>query len=383
MKINFPINWSLVGLAVLLCFPSLGLVQKFFGNTGVVCYLVGSGLTLWALHHRALAPATNHEKWLRWMTALGFVALVVGFAWLYPLANSGAWGRGSDNDEALNIATRELLAGRFPYYPRTYLGNPISPLPGSLLLAVPFVLLGNSAYQSFFWLALLVFVMARLSGSRAWALFPGLLLLPFVPYSIIVGMDYVANAIFVLIFVLGLLMSSKGSRFHWAWAVLLGVGLASRANFLLILPLVFSALASRTSARTAAKALSLTLLVFLVVTVPFYWHDPAHFSPWHTANKLGRYNFILPHADALITVLSASLALWFAWRGETSLRAFARYCAIVLAVPAWSVVVLDSLSSGFVNLRFAHFGVFALLFTVLSLLASNNIEHRTRSFAHA
>ena len=62
-------------------------------------------------------------------------------------------GGGSDSDDALNLATRALLHGEYPYRIRTYLGSPATYLPGSLLLAVPFVLLGNAAYQDLFWLA--------------------------------------------------------------------------------------------------------------------------------------------------------------------------------------------------------------------------------------
>ena len=62
-------------------------------------------------------------------TALLLLAL---FVVVYPRVNTTTPGRGSDRDEALNLAATELLDGRYAYYPATYLGNPISPLPGAI-----------------------------------------------------------------------------------------------------------------------------------------------------------------------------------------------------------------------------------------------------------
>lgn len=60
-------------------------------------------------------------------------------------------GRGSDRDDALDVAVRRLAHLHNPYAARTNLGNPVSPLPGSLALAAPFVAAGRSAYQNLFW----------------------------------------------------------------------------------------------------------------------------------------------------------------------------------------------------------------------------------------
>jgi hypothetical protein len=70
---------------------------------------------------------------------------------IYPKANIHTPMRGSDRDDALLDATSALLRGEFPYSRPTYLGNPITPLPGALLLAVPFVLAGNAALANALW----------------------------------------------------------------------------------------------------------------------------------------------------------------------------------------------------------------------------------------
>ena len=378
-------SWAWAGFAFCLFWPSWGLIQKFLGNLGVAIYLSAVALILWLLQRfvprRWLQP--EHEKSLLWVGALGVCGLMASFAVLYPLANSGLWGRGSDSDEALNLATRALLAGHFPYYQLTYLHNPISPLPGSLVLAIPFVLLGNGAYQNFFWIALLMLGAARQFGQRSAALLLTICALfsPFLLYAIIIGSDYIANTIFVLLFTVGLLQSCSPTQTNrqlpLLYAILLGVGLSSRANFLMIVPLIFATLAARTNARIAYRYLSLTLLVFLLVTLPFYWHDPQHFSPLHTANKLRRYDYMWPYVGLIVPALNALLALALAWRRDADLHAFARNCALTLLFPALIVVALDSFAFGRLSGRFASFGVFALGFGALAcwpFIAVNKLE---------
>ena len=94
---------------------------------------------------------------MRAVCLISLVLLAVAFGVIYPIANRGVSG-GSDRDEALNIAAAALWRGENPYYQRTYLGNVVSPLPGAILLAEPFVAIGNSAYGNLFWLALALVV---------------------------------------------------------------------------------------------------------------------------------------------------------------------------------------------------------------------------------
>ena len=139
------------------------------------------------------------------------------------------------------VGARALLHGRFPYNGRTYLGNPISQFPGALLLAAPFVALGHSAHAAFFWLPVLLLLLRRLAGDwrtpllLTWA---ALLLSPTFVREVVTGGDLVANTVSVML-ASWLVLVGFSTRRPWAaglGAVLLGVALSSRLNFLFVLP---------------------------------------------------------------------------------------------------------------------------------------------------
>ncbi len=122
---------TFAGLAFCLLFPSAGVIQKYFGNPGLLIYLVAATAILW-LAYRYLAELVLlrlSERESVYLVLLTFVALVAIFAIVYPKANVHIAGHGSDADDGLNLAVNELLNGRYPYSARTYLDNPISAHP--------------------------------------------------------------------------------------------------------------------------------------------------------------------------------------------------------------------------------------------------------------
>jgi hypothetical protein len=365
----------ILGLALSLFVPSTFLFQKYLGIIGVVVYVAAASSALVVVVRRRsvierfLSRLTDRQ--IIGLALLTFVLISIAFLIVYPIANSGASGGGSDSDDALNVATTELLHGRYPYYPRTYLGNPISPLPGALLLAAPFVLLGNSAYQNILWL--LVFFAAMklyLRGWRPalWLLWTILILSPIVLYLIMIGSDYIANTLYVLVFIQWLMVSvsqsDPGRRASMLPAILLGIGLSSRANFLLVLPLVLVALARNVGWRTAIGLTLLTIAAFAAVTLPFYLYDPRGFSPLHTIDELEPLQAALPAANWLIPAVTGLLTLILAivqlQRGRLAI--LFRNCAIVLALPVWCGIVLTSIRFARPYFGYASFGVFYLFF---------------------
>jgi len=302
------------------------------------------------------------------------VLLAAAFAVVYPLANSGVIGPGSDRDEALNIATTELLEGRYPYYPKTYFGLPISPMPGSLFLAAPFMLLGNAAYQNLFWIAAFAATVAWFLKDLRPAV--GILLLvlalaPVVINEFVVGGDLLANTLYVLLAIMWLLRLASDARVApWAkylLAAALGVALASRANFALLVPLVFSALMWRVGLRQATQYIALAGLTFALVVVPFYLYDPAGFSPLHTASYLAQFESVLPFANVIVPAVTVLLALLLATRGSNaSLTGPLRHCTLVLACPVVMTMLLASIQAGTANFTFAAYGLPFVLFGAMA-----------------
>jgi hypothetical protein len=359
-----PNFWNQLGLAVCVLFPSIWVVQKFLGNVAVIIYLV-AGLWFFLVGYRFLLTPLFAILKERSFTLLAVVTLVVLlglFALVYPLANSGIVGGGTDRDEALNIAVTELLNGRYPYYARTYIGVPITPMPGSMLLALPFVLLGNSAFQTLFWLALFVLAMKRSFQSGISALVLLWLLCgisPVVMNGYVNGDDLIANNLYVLLAIFFLFRSSDTSPISLApvlrrpcqWnvigsAILLGIALSSRSNHLLLTPLIFSYLIQHAGLRSAIISMMMTGLTFVAITLPFYLYDPAEFSPFSVANKLAFYNFVMPHAGVIIPVVSGLVAVVLAFqRMDRSLETFWRNAAIVQFIPSLVVAVLAAIPS--------------------------------------
>jgi hypothetical protein len=367
--------WAVAGFALSLLLPSTAVVQRYLGTAGVAVYLLVALLVL-LLGVRARHPLVRFasrvtRRQVLWLATLSFLLVLIAFVVVYPVADSGIVGGGSDNDDALDIATTELLHGRYPYYPKTYSGNLPAQLPGALLLAAPFVRLGYSAYQNLFWLAAFILVMTlyfrdfRLALLLFWAIFA---LSPIVLYQILVGSDHIANSLYVLLAVLWMMWAvSQPDSPSWKRvvpAVFLGIALASRANFLMLLPLVFSAMVKTVSWKTAIKYAAITGATILILTVPFYLYDPQAFSPLYAAGKLGQFEPVLPFAGVLIPLATGVIALLLAFLLPAcgKLDTLLRNCAIVLAFPVLCGVILLSMRVGRPLFAFASYGTFCLFF---------------------
>src|SRR6185436_15258888 len=92
-------------------------------------------------------------------------------------------------------------------------------------------------------------------------------------------------------------------------AIAWGLALASRANFLFLVPLAGGYLYQRAGWRTAVRAVVLTCGTAAALTLPFYFHDPDHFGPLEGANRLLVFNQFLPHLGTALIVVMAALAV--------------------------------------------------------------------------
>src|SRR5262249_36566624 len=157
----------------------------------------------------------------------------------------------------------------------TYLGNQLHQLPGAFLMAAPFVLLGTSALQNLFWLAAFFWAMRVEANSKRLALALWLLVLvgrPTVLHQVVTGTGHLSNAIYVT---LGLTWLTRTTH-RYAAAAGWGVALASRVNFMLLLPAAAGWLYQTCGAKVAARAVFITIAVCASLCLPFYFNDPGH-----------------------------------------------------------------------------------------------------------
>jgi hypothetical protein len=366
---------SYIGLSCCLLLPSTDTVHKYCGSLGVAVYLLVGLCLLCAViqpMQRFMSAVTERQAQLLVLITLIVLLLIVAI--VYPIANSGFIGGGSDVDESLDIGVNELLHGRYPYYVKTYLGNSIAMLPGALILAAPFVLLGHIAYQNVFWLSVYIFITRYYLRRWAPALATLWLILAFSPsvmQNIVTATDHPANAIYVMTSTwLTAVTVSDSHVSKWKkvfCAVFLGICLSSRSNFILVTPLLFSAVAQNAGWKTTFKYATITSITLGSVTLPWWLYDPQGFTPLIVqSRKVAQFQSLLPFAGVIIPVASACAALALGTRRmKIDCIELFKNCAIAQAIPVLCVVMLTSVQSMELNPRYAGYGVFALFFGVL------------------
>jgi hypothetical protein len=313
--------WTNIGLVSLIIFlwftTSAGQIHKYLhGKAPVVCLVgvVGIAIVL-ALTRTVQSRLKGQISWA-WL-AVFFVLIASIYLVVYPITLRHLFGVGSDSENAILTADTQLLQHHFPYYHRTYLGTPITPMPGSLLLSLPFLFLGRVSYQSLFWLGVLILFCAGYFRFRVTALaFLAIMILGDVGVldEIVVGADYALNAIYLAIAVWWLVRAhEKETRLQiWLATVFLGIALSSRAVYAVIPPLLFAYLLQRKGLRTALQSVGGSAFIALAITLPFYFYDPQHFTPLHIVGKL---NFLSPQARLIAAILLPGLAILVSFTG--------------------------------------------------------------------
>ena len=366
-------------LVLLLAFPSTGFIQKYAGLAGVVTYVALVAMVLLVTRRLGACVAPWLRRYFRGLTVLVMGGLAVCFIIVYPIENGRGVGKSSDRDDGLNLAVTRMADGKSPYYASDKLAGPLSVLPGAIVLAAPFVALGNSAYQNLFWLAVFLLAVCLTFRDQALALVMlavPLAVSPAAQYEYISGGDMLANGIYVaLFFLLALKLWSKpdaSAWLRWLAGVLLGLGLASRPNFLLLLPLFVAVLWRTAGLRRAVVAGGVVTLVALAITLPFYLNDPAGFTPLLARHKLAIIDDVMPWASKAMIGMTAALGMLGAWAllrstAKDLMLPFFRWCALVTLCPMVCAVVLFSLVNGHLDCGFMRdrFGLMYVFFALL------------------
>ncbi len=305
------------------------------------------------------------------------IAFTIAHIVIHPVIDTGGFSifgikfGASDSDNAIDVGIHALFKGHYPYTEKTFLNAPLTPMPGSLLLAIPFYLLGDSSLQSIFWYSIFwLFIWKMTSDIRIASILILIVsfLSPNVLYNICTGSDYIANGIFVLVAIAVLMTSlNKNGYIITGLSIFLGITLSSRPNWLLVLPILFFYIAYNANYRSALKILSITVFSFCLSVLPFYLYDPSHFSPLHVGDFLtiGK-NY--PHADILVALLAGffSIGLGYYFK-DKPLEFHVRNLFFTQASVIICGLILISLVEGKVNLFYGHFGI---LFMFFGLFAS-------------
>ena len=356
-----------IWLALALIAPSLSIVYLHGGAVVTVLYIVVAAAVVW---RGPFVPLPDSRRATAWLAALTFLAVALTFAVVYPRVNVHVPGAGSDDDDALNLGVRALVAGQSPYGERTYLGNALHQLPGAFVLAAPFTAAGSSALQNLFWLPMFFLALRRERRDRtttpaadqqalraAWIV---LAACPVVLDEVVTGTGHGANAVYVL---LGLWWLMRTRRPMVAAAVW-GVAVASRMNFLAVLPFGFAALRRRWGRRVAFTATAAAAAVAAGLIVPFYLASPDAFGPIESLSRLNVFSQYVPHAGVVIGVAMIGAAVWLGWRVTAPTSIFGA-AAVVQALPVAAGVALVLPYDRQFAIDFASYGLFATWFVLM------------------
>jgi hypothetical protein len=272
---------------------SAGLLVKYFHGRACILVLAGA-FGIAAVLYCLRWLQSNRDSQIHWAWLLALWIVMVGvYTVVYPIANSHIYGRGSDSEDAARVATSQMLQGHFPYYLRTYLGNPITPMPGALMLAAPFLLLGRVSFQNPVWLGLFILFCLKFFQFRSSAmafLVVTALANATALENYAVGSDLFVNVSQICVLVFLFLRTCEKGTSRWQFilaGILLGVALSSRTVWVLIPPLLLAYMVQQGKGRMVALGrLAVPIVTAIAVTVPYYLYDPAHFSPLHVVGKL-------------------------------------------------------------------------------------------------
>ncbi|HUN54977.1 MAG TPA: hypothetical protein VMU29_07475 [Smithella sp.] len=358
--------WPFVGLVLCLMIPSLPDVLKYLGPPGIVVYLlfVPSAVFFYLRIFLPVFVAEISEKQALMLTLVFMAGVAAVFFVVFPIANVHIPGRGSDSADGVNLAVKELINLRYPYLVRAYLGSPISELPGSLLLAMPFVIMGNSAYQNIFWIIVFcVFLKSYLGTWRQVFLLMMLIfvLSPVVDQQLVTGGPNLSNEIFIMLSTYLLVSQLSGANHSkiakTGSAVFFGIAMSSKLNFVLIGPLLFSCLLQNSNLKETIKYLLISAAVWAIVTLPFYFYAPVSFTPFRAQAAHASYS-ILPFSAILLplSVGLVSVVLAFRRMGPDCEEFFA-YSAFVQGLLIVTTVILSNMATGGIDLKIFRYGI--------------------------
>jgi hypothetical protein len=275
-------NVSFIALGTALCWIlcTIAQLQKYLSGRLAVSSCLLGGLAIAGLVFGLVHLYRRGLDVPRWTLIVALMALLLSFAVVYPVAQKHILGKGSDREDALRVELVALVHHQYPYDARTFLNHRPTPLPGAMVLAFPFFLLGRIALQNLVWASAFCIFLLNFFSRRATALAFVLIFLITALENLNdfdVGGDYMTNIMYVAIALYLFYRALLRSETNWASVlsiVLLGIALSSRVVYAVTLVPVFALALQRTGWRRALKFTAGVIAVSLLVTLPVFAPHP-------------------------------------------------------------------------------------------------------------
>ncbi|WP_433798619.1 hypothetical protein [Actinomycetospora sp. CA-084318] len=336
---------STVALAAILAVVSTFPAMTLGGPPAVVAVYVALGLLTLAVRSIRVRPRV----------LAGLLAVVVLGLVLAAVLGPPPWvpGVGSDRADALDVALTRLAGGLYPYTGTTYLGNPITPLPGSLVLAAPFwAVSGHAAWQNLVWTLVLLPVLnggwrLRSTPTLVWVL---VVITPEVLREFLVGDDLVTSVV-PPVAATAWVLQARSPFVLTTGAVALGIATCTRPHLALVVVIVAVAVGLRPDDRKASllspgdsndaslpRGASRGLIVggvgalsWAVLIGPFLLGGLDRFSPLHVGAKVTGERGLHP-AIVGIALLALALVVLVLARLRPTTEAAVGWCAAAVLI---------------------------------------------------
>jgi hypothetical protein len=328
-------------LALILAVVSWHTATNLGGVAGGVGYGIACAIVVVLVLPAATRIVSRGPAWvLPTVVAVVVAVLVALFVLGFPAAYGHAMGVGSDRSDALDVALARLADGRYPYEGVTYLGNPITPLPGALLMAAPFTwLTGHAAWQNLAWTVLLLPVLNRGLRLRpgptllwGFATLGGLEVLR----EFVIGDDLVTGAVPALVAAAWTLAVARGPSLGTVVAAgaALGMATCTRPHLALVVMVVAAAVGIAAGWRRAVVVGASASAVWVLLIVPFLVGGSARFSPWHVAAKVTGDRGLTTGIVVVGLVAAALLLAALGLARPSTPSAVGWFCTAVLVAPS-------------------------------------------------
>jgi hypothetical protein len=321
---------------------SLAPIGKYLGYWRGVCIAcIAIALIFLGLHLVGKSIRKNRLIPGSWFLLL-YLSFVAAFAVLYPFMQKHTLNGGSDREDALRIELTAVAHHHYPYDARTFLGNPPTPLPGAMVLALPFYEIGHISWQNLFWLAPFLLCLLHLFRNWTAAMFFIVVFLALSPSNLsdfVTGGDYLANFFYFAVAVTFLVHTFDRP---FAWSVLatvfMGLVLSSRSIYFVATVPLASLIWQRTDFRRAVILFATICVAASAITLPVFFPHPLPHLLAQLSQGSGKLRYIPSYFHAqwtlpLLALLIASVSIFIRMNLKRFFLIFALSACVVVLPP--------------------------------------------------